>query len=188
MSCVHRTALGLPRDAGIDEIKRAYRKLSLKHHPDRGGDRDAFEKIQTAYEYLSKNITTHESKTIKITLEEAYFGIKVRIGDRSLSVPAGIRTGTKIKCGDVIYRIEIKRHSVFKRANDDLLVSLGVDARDVLNRNSYTFVNINGEVIDIPLTIKTSNDIIPIIGKGMPNPETHRFGDLLISFIIKFTN
>jgi len=45
--------LGVNRDATPDEIKRAYRKLASKHHPDRGGDTKIFQEIQTAYDTLS---------------------------------------------------------------------------------------------------------------------------------------
>jgi curved DNA-binding protein len=45
--------LGVNRDATADEIKRAYRKLASKHHPDRGGDTKTFQEIQTAYDTLS---------------------------------------------------------------------------------------------------------------------------------------
>lgn len=49
--------LGVSRSATADEIKRAYRTLAKKHHPDRNpNDPDAdrrFKEVQTAYETLS---------------------------------------------------------------------------------------------------------------------------------------
>ena len=44
--------LGVSENASGDEIKKAFRKLSLKHHPDRGGDSNVFKKINEAYQTL----------------------------------------------------------------------------------------------------------------------------------------
>lgn len=45
--------LGIDKSASDNEIKRAYRKLAGKHHPDRGGDSDRFKEVQEAYDVLS---------------------------------------------------------------------------------------------------------------------------------------
>lgn len=45
--------LGVQKGAPDDEVKRAYRKLAMKHHPDKGGDPEQFKKIQGAYDILS---------------------------------------------------------------------------------------------------------------------------------------
>jgi DnaJ-class molecular chaperone len=45
--------LGITPSASQDEIKKAYRGLAMKHHPDRGGDQTKFQEIQEAYNTLS---------------------------------------------------------------------------------------------------------------------------------------
>ena len=45
--------LGVKRDATQDEIKKAFRKLAVKYHPDNGGDEQKFKELSEAYETLS---------------------------------------------------------------------------------------------------------------------------------------
>ena len=45
--------LGVARNATADEIKKAFRKLARKHHPDTGGDEAKFKELNEAYEVLS---------------------------------------------------------------------------------------------------------------------------------------
>ena len=45
--------LGVPRTATTDEIKKAFRKLARKYHPDAGGSEAKFKEINEAYEVLS---------------------------------------------------------------------------------------------------------------------------------------
>lgn len=45
--------LGVGENASPDEIKKAYRSLANKHHPDKGGDQAKFKDISVAYDTLS---------------------------------------------------------------------------------------------------------------------------------------
>lgn len=45
--------LGVAKDASADEIKKAFRKAAVKHHPDKeGGDETKFKEVNEAYEVL----------------------------------------------------------------------------------------------------------------------------------------
>jgi molecular chaperone DnaJ len=45
-------ALGVAKGASADEIKKAFRRAAVQHHPDRGGDEAKFKEINEAYEIL----------------------------------------------------------------------------------------------------------------------------------------
>ena len=47
------TVLGVGRDADASAIKKGYRRAAMKHHPDKGGDDETFQRISRAYEVLS---------------------------------------------------------------------------------------------------------------------------------------
>ncbi len=44
--------LGVSKSASADEIKKAFRKAAIEHHPDRGGDETKFKELNEAYEVL----------------------------------------------------------------------------------------------------------------------------------------
>jgi preprotein translocase subunit Sec63 len=47
--------LGLPPNATPDQIKRRYRKLAKRYHPDCGGDPKQMQRIIAAYETLTRD-------------------------------------------------------------------------------------------------------------------------------------
>jgi molecular chaperone DnaJ len=57
MSEDHYTLLGLGRDASLDEVKKAYRQLAMRHHPDRTQnnpqDTEIFKAVAVAFATLS---------------------------------------------------------------------------------------------------------------------------------------
>jgi DnaJ-class molecular chaperone len=46
--------LGIPPDSSEETVKKTYRKLAMKHHPDKGGDPEQFKRIQSAYDRITK--------------------------------------------------------------------------------------------------------------------------------------
>ena len=48
--------LGIQPEATDDEIRAAYRRAAMKHHPDRGGSSEAFQAVHDAYAALQNRI------------------------------------------------------------------------------------------------------------------------------------
>jgi len=61
-----RKILGVKTDANKDDIKKAYRKLAMKYHPDRNPDdptaEDKFKEAKEAYEGLNEGFETKEQR------------------------------------------------------------------------------------------------------------------------------
>ena len=45
--------LGITNTATKEQIKKAYKKKAMEHHPDKGGDEETFKKVAQAYDILS---------------------------------------------------------------------------------------------------------------------------------------
>jgi len=56
----HYTTLGVNRTDSNEVITKAYRKLAMTHHPDRGGDQNKFQEIASAYAVLGDPVKRAE--------------------------------------------------------------------------------------------------------------------------------
>ena len=55
----HYACIGVTHDATADELRRAYRKVSLASHPDKpGGSEEAFSRVSAAYKVLARRRPT----------------------------------------------------------------------------------------------------------------------------------
>jgi len=54
MSNANYTLLGLTKGAPISDVKRAYRKLLLELHPNKGGNKEEFQKVFSAYKRINQ--------------------------------------------------------------------------------------------------------------------------------------
>lgn len=117
--------LGVDKQASQEEIKKAFRKLSMKYHPDKtGGDDKQFKEINEAYSTIGDEtkrrqydlarstqnrfggFRPYQSPTninvrISITLEEAYRGCKKMVTASnkmySVDIPKGTTPGKILK-------------------------------------------------------------------------------------------
>ena len=52
--------LGVPKTASQEEIRKAYKKMSMQHHPDRGGNEEVFKQVNEAYQTLGNETKRQE--------------------------------------------------------------------------------------------------------------------------------
>lgn len=94
--------LELPPTANTEEVRKAYRRLAVLHHPDKGGDAEKFKEISQAYEALTspqkreaegapsdlfsrmfngraRARTPDVVRDLEVTLEEIYTGVARRV-------------------------------------------------------------------------------------------------------------
>jgi hypothetical protein len=68
--------LGLLPPYSMDDVKRAYRDKVKDAHPDRGGDRDMFERIQTAFEEAGEYLKFRQDRRLWIAARmDEYVGV-----------------------------------------------------------------------------------------------------------------
>ena len=68
--------LGLDRNCNDDDIKKAFRKLALREHPDKGGDPEKFKEIQSIDKLIDKDV-------LKILMVENSVNSKISYGGTS---------------------------------------------------------------------------------------------------------
>tara|TARA_Y100000389_G_scaffold184295_1_gene202607 strand:+ start:5034 stop:6107 length:1074 start_codon:yes stop_codon:yes gene_type:complete len=110
--------LGVSKTAKPTEIKKAYHKLALKEHPDKGGDKEKFRKVKMAYEILSD-----EEKREKYD----FFGIE---GLDDALAPEGA-TMRKHKPEDTICKLAVSLEDLYKGKTSKLSIT-----RSITDKNS----------------------------------------------------
>lgn len=85
--------LGVKKDATAAEIKKAFRRLARKHHPDTGGDEEKFKEINQAYEVLSD-----AEKRTQYDQYGQYFGGQAPGGPGGAGWPPG---GARVRVNNV---------------------------------------------------------------------------------------
>ena len=124
--------------------------------------------------------------SLAITLEDAYKGKQLRLpGGLSVNIPAGVRSGARFHIDNNVYQIDIHPHPKFKRANDDLLVDIEITAIEAMLSIEAQLDHLDGAKLQFTIPSGIQNgQVVRLSNKGMKNPETDKFGDLMIRITV----
>lgn len=156
--------LGVPRTANEEDIRKAYRKLAMEHHPDRGGDQDKFTQVTNAYEQI-KNGNVH----VNDPFSQDGFNTRADFGDFSqmFEQTFGGRWHSQQGNKDINIVYNITLEEVFTGVCKDLSVNMPAGRKKIVN-------------IDIPPGIK-HGDRIKFAKCGDDAKKNFTPGDLYVT-------
>jgi len=207
MSLSYYTAyqtLHLPVGSGLAEIKDAYRRLAMRHHPDRGGDVAEFQKITAAYNELIEAVNKKHSSpsltrtSITVTLEQVAKGepvilpvpvdnstrfVEFTIDPRwSSGQQVTIRDPKNIDC-QIAVLYNIAKHPVFTKIGLDLYCQADVSIWDIIVGGTVEVTDLlgrKGSVALRPSHSLTPGPVITLSGRGLTG-KSGAVGDMCVT-------
>mgnify|MGYP001569847190 CR=1 FL=1 len=120
------------------------------------------------------------------------FGVLKKEEEIKIKIPAGIDNGEMIRfsgggeavksgtAGDLYIKTHVKKHKIFRKEGNDLIMNLDVKLSDALLGAKIDIQTLDGlSTLHIPEGINTG-DILQIKGKGVPDQNRRNRGDILI--------
>ena len=164
--------LGLQKNATDKDIRKAYKKMSMKHHPDRGGDEEKFKLVNEAYQTLGDQQKRNE-----------YDNPQPQYNFNTSNSP--FTSGFE----DVFSQFGFKTHRPGRYRNKDIRLSYTLEFNDIFTGRgislAYKLPSGRQEFIDvkIPAGVK-NNDVINFAGYGDDSVPQLPRGNLILNIRI----
>lgn len=188
--------LGVTQYSTQQDIKDAYRRLALKHHPDKGGDPEDFKLITSAYEQIKNTIPkvkerkTSQKVLFTISIKQQIQGINdlVELSNGVIAyvdIPPGARTNDKFKIKDsdqdYILHIVESKDLIFTRLGNDVTMYLELDVIDALLGTTIDIIDPEGNTLTLTVPAGTcNNNTFPLFDKGLYDKKTKKRGTLYV--------
>lgn len=171
---VYFNILNVTRDATLNDIKKAYRLLSIKHHPDKNGNSSSelFNKINDAYSILIRNydsIKLCEKKQVNDLVNSntnSYTNSNTNNNTNSCtnsstnsSTNTMIYKYTNSSYEDIIINLTLNYNEAYNGCNKPIVVERKTIVNNVIGHEKETLY------VQIPKGID-NNEIITLVNKG----------------------
>lgn len=161
------TVLGVKPTATSEEIKTAYRKLAIQHHPDQGGDAEKFKQVTEAYDVLKdphkRAAFDHRSTRIHINAGDVF--------------------------EDLHQAFAFKQRQAQQRRNKNLSIEVELNLEETLTDVSKTVsikhVNGNRKFVNVTIPKGTIAGSLKYRGLGDQSFQDQPPGDLLVKITTK---
>ena len=194
--------LNIATSSSQEEIKQAFKKLAMKHHPDRGGSPTEFNRVVLAYEKLRKNtivpiIVTPQTHlvNIKLSIKQQIEGLDDYIETDTgvilkVAIPSGSKLDDKYKVNtpEDKYIVNIKElsHKALTRQGLSLIMNITVDLVDAMCGSTLPIVGPCDEQLEVEIPAGTRDGLVIVVpNKGLVNKLTKKRAGLHIIVNIK---
>ena len=131
--------LGIPENASSEQIKKAFKDIAKKEHPDRGGDEAKFKEANEAYDTLKDSQKRHDYDTMRkygSSMHGDQFSFRTNdMGDMFESFFSGFGNGDMNFTGPG--NININRRRRFQK-NQSINVRMALSLKEILTQSEKT--------------------------------------------------
>ena len=181
-------------------IRRAYVKLSKEHHPDRGGLREDFDRVQSAYDALVSNAYTVQTQRtrVRLSMAELLTGCVataiVKLDSKhakmiEFRVPPLTNPGATIEFFDsevsyskIAVTVDLNVPDEFMLVNPHVLVHRAINRIEANRGIDLEIEHFDGQMrkVNIPPGTSAQKLIYAFPGEGFFNSKTKQRGDFKV--------
>lgn len=131
----------------------------------------------------------HPVYQVNITFDEVVFGVtktfEIDKKKKTIKIPAGVDSGTRIRFADFDISVQVGQSKDFKREGQDVYVECALSLKLAILGGEVTVPSLDKKGIKIKIRPATQpNAAVRLAGKGLPYPNSNRYGDEYVIFKI----